>query len=139
MSVRKRKWATRAGEQKQAWIVDYTDQDGDRHIETFARKKDADAFHDTVRVDVRQGEHIAASKSETIAQVAQHWLDSIKARGREAATLRQYRQHVDLHIVPRIGSIKLAHLTAPKVKAFRDDLLKAEGGLSRPRWRARCW
>ena len=27
------------GEIKEAWIVDYTDQDGDRHIETFKRKK----------------------------------------------------------------------------------------------------
>jgi integrase len=129
MSVRKRKWITRKGESKQAWIVDYIDQDGDRHIETFERKKDADAFHATVKVDVSKGEHIAASKSETIAQAAQHWLNSVEARGRERGTLRQYRQHVDLHIVPRLGSIKLAHLTAPKVKAFRDDLL---ANLSRP-------
>ena len=129
MSVRKRKWTTRKGESKQAWIVDYVDQDGDRHIETFERKKDADAFHATVKVDVSKGEHIAASKSEAIAQAAQHWLNSVEARGRERGTLRQYRQHVDLHIVPRLGSIKLAHLTAPKVKAFRDDLL---ANLSRP-------
>ena len=45
MSVRKRTWKTRRGEQKEAWIVDYTDQDGDRHIETFAEKKDADEYH----------------------------------------------------------------------------------------------
>jgi integrase len=129
LSVRKRKWITRKGESKQAWIVDYVDQDGDRHIETFERKKDAEAFHATVKVDVSKGEHIAASKSETIAQATQHWLNSVEARGRERGTLRQYRQHVDLHIVPRLGSIKLAHLTAPKVKAFRDDLL---ANLSRP-------
>ena len=39
MSVRKRTWATSKGEQKEAWIVDYTDQNGERHIETFARKR----------------------------------------------------------------------------------------------------
>jgi hypothetical protein len=43
MSVRKRKWTTRSGETKEAWIVDYS-QDGERHIETFKRKKDADAY-----------------------------------------------------------------------------------------------
>ena len=55
MSVRKRAWTTSKGERKEAWIVDYADQDGDRHIETFDLKKDADDYHETVRVDVRQG------------------------------------------------------------------------------------
>jgi hypothetical protein len=41
MSVRKRTWTTRRGERREAWIVDYVDQDGDRHIETFEREKDA--------------------------------------------------------------------------------------------------
>ena len=44
MSVRKRGWRTSKGEAKEAWIVDYVDQQGDRHIETFERKKDADDF-----------------------------------------------------------------------------------------------
>jgi integrase len=133
MSVRKRKWTTSKGEAKEAWIVDYVDQDGDRHIETFERKKDADAFHATVRVDVGKGEHIAPSKSETIAEAAERWIKRVEANGRERGTLRQYRQHIDLHISPRIGSIKLAHLTGAKVEAFRDDLLKpkSEDGLSR--------
>ena len=48
MSVRKRTWRTRTGEAKEAWIVDYTDQQGARHIHTFARKKDADAYEVTV-------------------------------------------------------------------------------------------
>jgi integrase len=129
MSVRKREWVTRRGEQKQAWVVDYVDQEGDRHIETFARKKDADAFHAKVKVDVSRGEHIAASKSESVEQAAQHWLATVAARGRERSTLEQYRQHVNLHILPRLGRIKLAHLSAAKVKAFRDDLL---ANMSRP-------
>jgi integrase len=41
MSVRKRTWTTAKGEKKEAWIVDYVDQDGDRHTETFKRKKEA--------------------------------------------------------------------------------------------------
>ncbi|HKA65036.1 MAG TPA: tyrosine-type recombinase/integrase, partial [Methyloceanibacter sp.] len=41
----------------------------------------------------------------------------------ERTTVRQYRQHINLHIAPRIGRIKLAHLTLAKVEAFRDDLL----------------
>jgi integrase len=129
MSIRKRKWVTRRGEAKEAWIVDYTDQDGDRHIETFERKKDADARHATVKVNVRQGVHTAPSKSVTVAEAAESWVKRVEAEGRERATVRQYRQHVDLHIAPRIGRLKLAHLTPTKVEAFRDDLL---ANLSRP-------
>src|SRR6266478_2946617 len=123
MSVRKRQWTTRRGEAKEAWIIDYTDQDGDRHIETFARKKDADAYHATVKVDVRQGVHTAPAKSETVAEAADRWLNRVEAEGRERGTLAQYRQHVNLHILPEIGRLKLAHLTPARVEAFRDDLL----------------
>jgi integrase len=123
MSVRKRTWTTSKGEAKEAWIVDYTDQEGDRHIETFERKKDADEYHATVKVDVRHGVHSAPSKSVTVAEAAESWIKRVEADGRERTTVRQYRQHIDLHIVPRIGRIKLAHLTPKKIEDFRDDLL----------------
>ena len=92
-----------------------------------------------VTVDVGKGEHIAPSKSETVAQAAERWIKRVSANGMrgdgpaERTTIRQYRQHVTLHIVPRIGAVKLAHLTAKRVEDFRDDLLKpkSEGGLSR--------
>ena len=68
MSVRKRKWVTRSGEEREAWMVDYVDQQGERHIETFAKKKDADARHAEVKVDVRAGVHVAPSKSVTVKE-----------------------------------------------------------------------
>ena len=92
---------------REAWIVDYVDQDGDRHIETFARKKDADDYHATVKVDIRKGVHSAPSKSETVAEAAESWIKRVEADGAERATVRQYRQHIAFHIAPRIGRIKL--------------------------------
>jgi integrase len=124
MSVRKRTWKTRRGEQREVWLVDYVDQEGDRAFKQFARKRDADAYHDKVRVDVRRGVHIAPSKSETVEAAADRWLKRVEADGRERGTLYQYEQHVRLHIAPRIGKDKLAHLTPAKVESFRDDLLK---------------
>src|SRR5262245_41060121 len=129
MSVRKRKWVTRRGEAKEAWVVDYTDQEGNRVLQTFERKKEAEAYHDTVRIDVSKGEHIAPSKSETVKEAAERWIKRVEAEGRERGTIRQYRQHVNLHIAPRIGPVKLSSLTAPRVEAFRDDLLAK---MSRP-------
>jgi integrase len=129
MSVRRRKWVTSKGEAKEAWIVDYTDQNGDRHIETFGRKKDADARHAVVNVDVDRGIHTAHSRSITIAEAATDWIRYAKLEKLEAATIASYQQHVVKHIVPRLGATKLATLTTPRVQAFRDELLT---DMSRP-------
>lgn len=46
----------------------------------------------------------------------------------EKSTVEQYQQHIK-HIVPRIGKVKLAKLTATSVETFRDSLISE---LSRP-------
>jgi integrase len=122
MSVRKRRWTTRTGEAKEAWIVDYIDNDGDRHIETFQRKKDADAYAQQVGVGMREGTHTPASKSPTVAQAADDWLRYIEGENRERSTLAQYRNHAR-HISARIGTVRLGKLTTPRINAFRDELL----------------
>src|SRR5262249_27189829 len=72
---------------------------------------------------VTPGVHTPHNKSITVAAAAQDWLKYVKLEGREAATIAGYEQHVNLHIIPRIGARKLATLTMPSVEAFRDDLL----------------
>jgi integrase len=129
LSVRKRKWTTRNGEVRECWVVNYTDQQGVRRLKTFDRKKDADIYHATVRVEVREGRHTPASESITVAEAAADWLTYVEAEGRERSTREQYETHVRLHIAPDIGNVKLAHLTTPRVEKFRDDLLLR---LSRP-------
>jgi integrase len=64
MSVRKRTWIVKStGETKEVWIADYTDQQGDRHIETFERKKDADEYEAKVKVDVRKGSTLLRARA----------------------------------------------------------------------------
>jgi integrase len=122
MAVRKREWTTGKGEKKAAWVVDYVDQNGERHIQTFMRKKEADDYYVTVKVDVRHGIHTAPSKSITIAQAADDWIKSVQLEGREVSTIAQYRQHAK-HITARIGSRKLSSLTTPGLNTLRDELL----------------
>jgi len=129
MSVRKREWTSPNGETAQAWIVDYKAQDGKRHLKTFQRKKDADAYHARVTVDVAAGVHTAESGSLTVAEAARQWLDFVALEGRERATLAQYERHVRLHMDPHLGTDKLARLTTPRINAFKDDLLRT---ISRP-------
>src|SRR5262245_1927802 len=107
---------------KEAWVVDYVDQHGERHIKTFAKKRDADAHHAIVGVAVRSGPHTADSKSVTVARAAELWLESCETAGLERTTLVAYRQLADLHIVPVLGALRLAQLTVPLVRGFEDRL-----------------
>src|SRR6516165_3455808 len=120
MSVRKRSWKTERGEIREAWVVDYSDQLGHRHLKTFARKRDADAYHARVAVDVGAGIHTADSRSITVSEAGRLWLTSREAAGIERASLENYREYLDLHIAPLIGATKLAALTAPFVREYED-------------------
>jgi integrase len=122
MSVRKRSWKNPQGELKESWVVDYVDADGERHIKTFARKRDADAWHAVVGVEVRSGVHTADSKSPTVAEAGLLWLQTARSAGLERSTLEYYQQHLDLHIAPLLGSARLSQLTVPMVRAFEDKL-----------------
>jgi integrase len=124
MSVRRRSWVNRDGSRGEAWVVGYTDQGGSRRLKTFDRKKDADAFHATVSVDLRKGVHVPDSQSIMVAEAARIWLDACEATGLEPTTIAAYRQHVDLHIIPLLGTVKLSALSAPMVRAFEDALRK---------------
>jgi integrase len=121
MSVRKRSWST-DGVAKEAWVVDYTDADGDRHIKTFARKKDADSYHSTVNVEVARGVHTADAKSVTVAEAGRRWIARGEGAGLEPTTLEQYRQHLKFHILPYLSEQRLSQLTAPMVRDFQDRL-----------------
>src|SRR5258708_24474980 len=122
MSVRKRTWSNAKGEPEEAWIVDYVDQKGKRHIKTFAKKKPADAYHATVTVEVREGRHTADSQSITVAEAGRHWIKTGEGNSLERATLDEYQRHLDMHIVPYLGNVKLSKLTTPMVSEFRTKL-----------------
>lgn len=126
MSVRKRKWLTREGEAKEAWVVDYRDHSGKRRLKTFPRKKEADAFSDRAGVEVREGTHVPDSASVTIREAGALWLDRAIADGLERVTVTSYRQQLELHIKPFIGASRLSRFGSPAARAFEDQL-RAEG------------
>jgi integrase len=113
---------------KEAWVVDYRDQHGDRHLKTFTRKKDADVHHAAVAVSVRAGTHTPESRSITVAEAGELWLRASEAAGLERSTLEAYSIHLKLHIAPLIGNVKLSQINLPMVRKFEDDL--AERGRS---------
>jgi integrase len=122
MSVRKRTWTTKKGEHKEAWIADYT-HGGKRRQRTFARKKEADAWYNTTKVEIRNGVHTPDAASVTLKDAGELWL---KAAGLtcERATVDSYRQHLVFHILPYLGEVKLSRLSAAMVRDFEDKLLR---------------
>jgi integrase len=122
-TVRKRTWKSGA-ETKTAWIADYFDQEGKRHIKTCKTKKEADAFLVQARHEVARGVHTPENASITVAEVATLWIEKGQLENLERSTLRQYGNHVKLHINPQIGNVKLARLSTPAIENFRDELLK---------------
>jgi integrase len=122
VSVRRRKWKSPNGETREAWVVDYVDQHGERHLKTFARRRDADIYHATVVTDVRAGVYTADSRSATIASAGQLWIASSEAAGLERVTIEAYRQILANHIIPLMGTTKLSQLSVPLARAFEDRL-----------------
>ena len=123
MSVRKRTWKSPSGEPREAWVVDYVDQHGDRHIKTFAKKRDADAHHAIVGVAVRAGTHTADSKSVTVAKAAELWLESCEAAGLERTYDRRLPAACRRCTSRRCsGALRLSQLTVPLVRGFEDRL-----------------
>jgi integrase len=71
MSVKERKWTTKQGETKSAWVVRYADGSGKWRLKTFDRKRDADAYEAQTKVDVRKGVHTPESASITVAEAGE--------------------------------------------------------------------
>ena len=122
MAVRKRTWTNADDTESTRWLVDYADGEGHRRFETFRLKKEADARHAEVTVNIGKGTHVASTKSPTVKEAGEAWIEAAEADGLERTTVDQYRQHVELHIVPFIGRTKLANLTPSAVTAFRETL-----------------
>jgi integrase len=128
-SIRKREWTSR-GVERSAWIVDYHDQSGKRRLKTFATKKEAEAWSVSALHEVQQGTHTPASVSITLAEAVERWISHCEAEGLEYSTIKQRRQHLNLHIAPFIGREKLSSLTTPRIHQFDADLRNARRSLA---------
>jgi integrase len=122
MSVRKRTWTSK-GVEKSGWQADYIDSQGVRRRKMFDKKKEAEGYSVSAKTEVREGRHVADSASATVEEAGKLWIAARSRAGREQTTIDQYKQHLDLHITPFIGNVKLTGLTPPALRQFEDRLL----------------
>jgi integrase len=125
MSVRKRTWTTSKGEPKEAWVVTYTDAAGSRIQKTFHLQKEARAWHAATVVAIKHGTHVPDSKSVTVKEAGELWLETAAKNQLERATIAHYREHLALHIAPHFGvRTWLSQLSPPMVRAFEDAVAR---------------
>lgn len=129
MSIRKRTWLAPDGTQRTAWQVDYRDAAGKRRSKQFERKREADAYLDAVKGELRDGTHVHGRDSITVTEAADLLVAHAEADNLERSTVKRYRELADIHIKPRIGAKKLSDLTKPMIEELRLELLAS---LSRP-------
>ena len=115
--------------------IDFRDQQGVRHRESFPTKKEAQAGLDGKRTAVRNREYVAPAKIPTVKEVAMTWLDGKKVSESKHggpvknSTINHWQNHIDTYIVPTLGDHRLDVVDTALVEKKRDEW-KALGGLS---------
>ncbi len=99
MSIRKRTWSTKGGD-KEAWIVDYKDQQGKRRLKTFPLKKDATAWWEGHAAhEIKQGTHTPESTSITVAEAGANWIKWAELEGLERSTVDRSKPSSSAHLI----------------------------------------
>lgn len=125
-TVTKRRWKKPDGSIGETWLVRYSDPStGTRPGKSFPFKKDADAFRRKVEREIEDGVHVTRANAQTIAQVADLYLASVKQRVADGrlgrSRLRDLENAFDHHILPHVGGKRLADL----VPADAESLYRA--------------
>src|SRR5260221_1274294 len=99
------------------------DNGGKRRHKQFKLRKDADAFLTTVKGELADGTHVPESSTMTVEDASQLLIDRATGDNLEPTTIKGYQEHINLHIIPLLGKVKLTKLTQPMIEEFRDKLV----------------
>jgi integrase len=106
------------------WVLDFYDQNGRRRTPSFGRgdagRERAKAAAAEIGRKLQQGTYVAPSDLPTFRKTAEEWFGG-KAAHRPASRA-QWRMHLDRHLLPEIGDLRLDRLTVDRVALLRDDL-----------------
>ena len=109
------------------WRHDYLDAGGIRRRKTFKTKEAAEDFAARTVLEGRQHLTPTVDPDITVAAYAEHWLSAHPAK---QGTIETYRKHLDLYLLPRVGTKPLRDLRRPLIKAVlteRKAALEARG------------
>ncbi len=108
------------------WRVDFRDQTGARHRATFDTRKEAENALSDFRRQINQGNFITAKEVPLLREVAEEWF--VAKREHRPSTQAQWQSHIDRHLNPHIGKLRLDQINVSVIEKLRDTLRRA--GLS---------
>jgi integrase len=112
-----------------AWRVRWRDELGRERSRVLGRKRDAEAFEAEVVRRKRTGDlDLLSGGRETLADFAEEWWRLYASPNLASRTLQSYAALWDRHVLPRLGSIRLAAITPEVIERFRADLEADEVG-----------
>lgn len=109
---------------KKRWQACWTDATGTRRHKMFERKKEADAYLDDVKRQLRDGIYVHDDATSTVAEAADEYMKSAAFRVLEPSTQAYYEQHIRLYIKPNIGQVLLTKLTERMVYDLLDTVVE---------------
>ena len=106
------------------WLVTIRLPDKTTKYQTFRLRKEADAYDLEKRGAIAKGDYVPDSKTVTVAEAASLWLEAGRTADPplERSTLEGREQHINRHINPFIGTMKISELTRSSVKAWQAQL-----------------
>jgi integrase len=90
----------------------------------FATRKDAEAALNKVMTAVEERSYVVPTRITVREYLLKEWLPAIKGTVRPT-TFASYTMHVEGHIVPVLGSLQLARLSAQAINALYAKLLES--------------
>ncbi|MDX1101780.1 tyrosine-type recombinase/integrase [Sinorhizobium medicae] len=126
-TITKRRWTTGKGEDREAWTLAYTDRQGKRHKEQFAKKREAETRRVEVEGQISKGAFRAEAAKKTVKDAIDAYIKHLERRhekGEQVTTmyLRNTTGQLRGHIQPELGDKKLSELTARGVTDLIDKL-----------------
>ena len=88
----------------------------------FDSEKSAKLARDKARVSLSSSTYISPSKA-TVGEYLSTWINDIHASQLKATTLERYKQVINKHLIPELGTNKLQDLRASHVQALYTNLL----------------
>ncbi|HUC63851.1 MAG TPA: hypothetical protein VMA53_00390 [Stellaceae bacterium] len=125
-----RRWNTASGEKREAWVVEWIDEDERRRRKELPTKKKADRHYDELIETAKdRAANAGLETGATVAQAGEAWIETVKSPGRpnakhpaERGTWRKYQEHLDKYIIPKIGSRVIDRFTVKDARTFQKDI-----------------
>ena len=88
----------------------------------FDSEKSAKLARDKARVSLSSSTYVSPSKA-TVGEYLSTWINDVHASQLKVTTLERYKQVINKHLIPELGTIKLQDLRASHVQALYTNLL----------------